>query len=106
LDINQIQNIGKLISHPIHVGKNGNHKNVDVQRFIFLSNDPWETLNEIKKSLKDIKDNWNELVLMKILYNCSVEFYNFDKTIYYEIEKDGYWDTKNIRYKLIWYYHI
>jgi hypothetical protein len=67
--------------------------------FIFVSTHPWETLCEIKSALKDVKDSVNELCIMKILKACSVEFYNFDRSIHYELITDGYFDTKAIRYK-------
>lgn len=99
LECEQVQSIAKLISHPIHTNKNSNQNDYEIQRFIFLSNHPWETLLQIKSNLKDVKDRHGELCIQKIIRNCATEFYNFDSSIYYELVEDGYWDTKAIRYK-------
>lgn len=95
----QVQDLARLISHPIHVGKNGAQHTYDVQRFIFISTLPFETLKEIKDALKNVKDQVNESCLMKILKNCSVEFMTYDNSIHYELKSEGNFDTQIIRYK-------
>lgn len=99
LEPQQIIEMAKLISHPIHGNHCSNIRNWDIQNFTFISTHPWETLKEIKSMLKDVKDNVGELCIMKILNACSIDFYNFDMTEYYELVRDGYWGTKAIRYK-------
>lgn len=99
LEIPQIQQIAKLISHPLHGNKHSNMREWDIQSFVFVDNHPWETLNAVRSALVDVKDSVNELCLMKILGACDVEFFNFDLSVHYELVTDGYWNTKAIRYK-------
>lgn len=94
----QINDIAQLISHPIHLNTTNNPaRPYDIQKFIFLSTNPWDTLQTIVRTLKNTKDNHNEYSLMKILKHCRVEFYSTKNDDQYELERDGVWDTKAIR---------
>lgn len=101
LEKEQVVNMVKNISHPIHVNQNGATRNYDIRDFIFLSSHPFEDLCQIKEWCRGVKDGFDTGdALTKILTNCEIHFYGFGGE-HYEMKRIGYYsgDIYAARYK-------
>ncbi len=94
----QIINIVKNISHPIHVNNCGRiPPKWEIENFVILSMHPVETYKQIKLICENIKDQHEEYALLKLLRNCQIYFRGFNNE-YYEMIIEGY-ETINIGVK-------
>jgi hypothetical protein len=90
LEKEQVVNMVKNISHPIHVNLNGSTRNYEIRDFIFLSSHPFEDLTQIKEWCNGVKDGFDSGdALTKILSNCEIHFYGFDGE-HYEMKRTSY----------------
>ena len=100
-DKEQVIKIVKSISHPIHINNNGAKRDWEIRDFIFLSANPFDDLNMIKEYCYKIKDDHDTGdALTKILHNCEIHFFGFNRE-HYEMKEYGYScsDIYAIRYK-------
>ncbi len=103
LDYNQIREMVKTISHPIHTSLNGAERLMEISAFIFITNNPFEDLMNTKRECSGVRDENNHDTgdaLCKILRNCEIHFYSPEGE-HYEMKQTGYWtrDIYAIRHK-------
>jgi len=104
LEENQVSDMVKAISHPIHVNFNGASREWNIEKFIFLCYNPFDDLNTIKEQCDGVKDGKDSAdALCKILHNCEIHFYGRQGgDAHYEMGADRVYccnDIKAIRHK-------